>query len=192
MVDFNYLNFESIRVFLSDPLYFRIGYLTVIFFLAAWLVWYIYIQLSQRDLFKLHKPQERKPTFLDKFVYFLKYVFLFPAFTFIWFVVLVGCLIILSAKTDIREIMLLGVVLVSAIRIAAYVNQKMAEDLAKLLPLTLLAGIILNPSFITLDAKISDLLVLETELPAFAKYFLFIIFLELVLRLAKHFFESRN
>ncbi len=73
--------------------------------------------------------------------------------------------------------------MISAIRIASYVHQKMAEDMAKLLPLTLLGGLLLNPSFITLNAQVSDLFVFQSQMIPFGKYFLFIIVLELLLKL---------
>ncbi len=180
--------------FFLDPLYFRMLYLTVVLFLVAFAIWYMYTSISKRDLFKLTPPGDikKEPTFMDRLLYMMKYIFFFPILTFLWFVLFVACLKILTAKENLSEIMLLGIVIISAVRIAAYASSKMAEDVAKLLPLTLLAGIILNPSFITLDASIGDLYVFADKLPAFGKYLLFIIALELALRVGHAIYKSAS
>lgn len=178
------LNLADLKDFFMDPIYLRIIYLTLALFFAGWIIWYMYIKLSQRNIFHIRDPRDNKKeiTKWDRFVYFLKYVFIFPLFTFLWFVLFVACLRLLSNQQDIQTTMILGIVLISAIRIAAYVHQKFAEDMAKLLPLTLLGGIILTPSFITLNANLSDLSIFQSQIISFAKYFLFIIILELVLK----------
>jgi hypothetical protein len=178
-------NLIALKDFFMDPIYLRIIYLTLALFFVGWIIWYMYIKLSQRNIFHIRHPKDTNEeiTKWDWFVYSLKYVFIFPLFTFLWFVLFVACLRVMSDKQDIQGIMILGIVLISAIRLAAYVHQKFAEDMAKLLPLTLLGGIILNPSFITFNAQLSDLSIFQYQLLSFAKYFLFIIVLELVLKL---------
>ncbi len=177
---------QGISSFFLDPLYGRILYLTLMLFLAGWVIWYMYISLSKRDLFRLSSQKGKdQPNFLDKAIYAFKYGVCFPVFTFRRYVLFVACLPMLSGKQNLEEIMLLGVVIVSAVRIAAYVSQKMAEDVAKLLPLTLLAGIILTPSFITLDTNLQQLNIFIDTLPAFGKYLLFIIVLEFVLKVGR-------
>lgn len=176
----------EIMQFFLDPFYLRILYLTLILFVVAWVIWGMYISLAKRDLFKLTHPKNIKetPTFWDRAFYMIKYLLIFPVFTFMWFVLFVACLRLLSAKQNIEDIMLLGIVIISAVRVASYFSGKMAEDVAKLLPLTLLAGIILNPSFITLNAQFEDLSIFAEKLPVFGKYLLFIIGLEFALRIA--------
>jgi hypothetical protein len=185
-------NLADLKDFFMDPIYLRIIYLTLALFFAGWVIWYMYIKLSQRNIFHIRDPRDNKKeiTKLDRFVYFLKYVFIFPLFTFLWFVLFVACLRLLSNRQDIQTTMVLGIVLISAIRIAAYVHQKFAEDMAKLLPLTLLGGIILTPSFITLNAQLSDLSIFRSQVLSFAKYFIFIIVLELVLKLGHSIHKS--
>ncbi len=188
---------DAITGFIFDPLYFRIFYLTILLFVTGCAIWLMYISLSRRDLFKIsHQKGKDKPNFLDKAAYAFKYIFFFPVLTFLWYVLFVACLAVLSGKQNLEEIMLLGVVIVSAVRIAAYVSQRMAEDVAKMLPLTLLAGVILNPSFITLDTNLEQVNVILNHLPAFGKYLLFIIALELALKVGRalhiHFFQPQD
>ncbi len=177
------MTLSAVAGFIVDPLYFRILYLTLLLFISGWAIWSMYISLSKRDLFRLtHKD---KPSLIDKAAYAFKSIFFFPVFTFLWYVLFVACLAVLSGKQNLEEVMLLGVVIVAAVRIAAYVSQRMAEDVAKLLPLTLLAGIILNPSFITLDTNLGQLQFFINHLPSFGKYLLFIIALEFALKVAR-------
>ncbi len=177
------MDFSSIKDFLTDPIYWKILYLTLIVFFAGWFIWYMYIKLSQKDLFKLnHISYEEAESTWEYVAYVLKYIFLFPVFVFLWFVLFVACLALLSHSKDLTNIMIIGVVLVSVIRISAYASQRMAEDIAKLLPLTVLAGLILNPSFITLNLNFSVLNELIPQIPSFLKYLLFIVVLELLLK----------
>jgi hypothetical protein len=169
--------------FFIDPQYLRILYVTVIVFAGMSILWFSYKQLSKRDLFTLTKKKYHEISFWSRFAYWLKYILLFPLWTFFWFVLFVLCLKVLSYKADVNEIMFLGIVLVSSIRISAYFSQNMAEDLAKMLPLTLLAAFLLNPSFITINIKFEDIYTFKDSFLAFAKYLLFIIVLEFLLRI---------
>lgn len=172
--------------FFLDPIYLNIIMVTLLVFLGMWLLWKTYMHLSKRNLFEIHRPKEGSANFYNKAAYWMKYIFVFPLLTFFWFILFVLCLRILTYKTEVQDIMFLGIVLISSIRIAAYFNEKMAEDLAKMLPLALLAAILLNPSFISINIELSDFYIFKDEFVHFAKYLLFIVFLELVLKLAKY------
>lgn len=177
------MDFSKFINFITDPIYLKIAYLTLIVFFAGWFIWYMYIKLSRRDLFTLtHVSYEEAESTWHYVGYILKYIFLFPIFVFIWFVLFVACLTLLSGSQDIANVLIIGIVLISAIRISSYVSQKMAEDLAKLLPLTVLALIILNPSFVSLSIDFSSLKELIPQIPSFLKYLLFIVVLELLLK----------
>jgi hypothetical protein len=182
--------------FVLDPIYLRIVIVTLLVFIGMWLLWKTYMHLSKKNLFELHRPKDKDATFWNKAAYWLKYLLVLPLLIFFWFVIFVVCLRVLTLKTDPADIMFLGIVLISSIRIAAYFNERMAEDLAKMLPLTLLAAIILSPSFISTNIRIEDLYVFKTEFMRFAKYLLFIIVLEFVLkvvnRLIKKFSASQG
>ncbi|MBI4020398.1 MAG: hypothetical protein HY367_03635 [Candidatus Aenigmarchaeota archaeon] len=173
--------YEQLAGFFSDTVYLQLAVVTALLFAATLVIWLMYVQISRRDLFRMKKPHETKATPGEKLAYFLKYTFLFPAITFLWYLVFVIILRLLSAKS-VGDILFIGIALISAIRISAYVNQRLAEDLAKTLPLVLIAGILLDPSFITFQARLSDLYVFGGEIPSFMKYLLFTVVLEFVLR----------
>lgn len=177
------MSMQDILNFFLDPIYWKIIYVTLLVFGAMFVLWWAYMKLSKKNLFTLEKPKDHKINFWSRLFYYFKYIFIFPLLTFFWFLLFVVCLKVLTYKTEIADIMFLGIVIVSAVRIAAYVDEKMAEDLAKMLPLTLLAAVILTPSFISINIKIEDFYIFKDNFLGFAKYLLFTIVLEGVLKI---------
>jgi hypothetical protein len=171
--------------FFLDWQYLNIMKVTAIVFAGMAILWFSYKHLSKRDLFTISKKKNHEISFWSRFSYWLKYIFIFPLWIFFWFAMFVLCLKILSYKSDFNGIMFLGIVIVSSIRVSAYFSEQMAEDLAKMLPLTLLAALILNPSFITINIKAEDFYIFRDGFMSFAKYLLFIIVLEFMLRMGK-------
>jgi hypothetical protein len=86
----------------------------------------------------------------------------------------------------------MAIVLISTIRVGAYVHHSLAEDLAKLIPLSLLGALLLHPSFtsfgITLDQSVAFVLLI----PEFLKYLIFTITLEVLLRGGVWLFTNMN
>ena len=98
----------------------------------------------------------------------------------------------LSKSRPIEDVLFLGIIVVATTRICAYASEKLAEDIAKLLPLTLIAIFLIDSKSISLDAIKSSLLVLLEQIPKVAKYLLFIIFVEWVLRIMHWIFRPAN
>lgn len=182
------MDISFLQSFFLDKVYLEILGMTLTLFLAMFVLWFAYMQLSKRDLFTIKKLEGKHPGGWAKFVYGLKYLFVFPFLTFFWFLLFIFCLRLLS-NADAGAIMFLGIVLVSAIRIAAYANEHMAEDLAKMMPLALLATVIMDPSFSSLHLDLGQFRILTTEFVRFAKYLVFIIVLEFILRIGHGLFS---
>jgi len=178
----NILN--NLKEFLFDVQFLDLFLLTVLLTIATFIIWFMYRQLSKRDLFKspIHETAE-KGTLIRKIFYVIEYGTLFPVFTFIWFLVFSFCLYLLVQGYLLKDILLLSIVLISAARIAAYINEKFSEDLAKLFPLALIATVIINPSF-TAEIQLKNFTEFITAVPQMAKYLVFTIFLEVFLRMA--------
>ena len=148
-----------VREFIWDKQYLNLLMSTMVLFLASWLSWYIYYkQLARRDLFEIPKlnMQTKFVNFLDRAIYFLKYLLIFPVYSFIWFLIFSFLLFVLSKSRSIEEILFLGIIVVAATRMGAYISEKLAEDMAKLLPLTLIAIFLMDPKAVTLDTFISS------------------------------------
>lgn len=175
----------SLKAFFVDKQYLSLLYTTLTFFGIALITWIMYISLSKRDLFHLdiadYLPKSKIR--LHKFTYILKYLILFPLFTFIWFLIFAFSLAILSKNYRIADIFFFSIVLVSVIRVASYVSEKFSEDLAKLLPLTLISILLLNPTSITFATIKTTTTLFTKELPSTVKYLLFAVMIEWLLRL---------
>ncbi|MBI2657264.1 hypothetical protein HYX08_01065 [Candidatus Woesearchaeota archaeon] len=185
--------FTIIKNFILDKQFLNLFMSTAVLFLASLLSWYVYYkQLARRDLFEIPKLDLKLKfaSFIDRTVYFLKYLFIFPLYSFVWFLVFSFLLLLLSKARPIEDILFLGIIVVSATRTAAYVSEKLAEDMAKLLPLTLIAIFLINPESVTLNTIRSSFSTLLPQFPRVAKYLLFTIALEWILRLCHWAFAS--
>ena len=109
-----------------------------------------------------------------------------PFLIFIIFGVFTFFLIILTQTQETSQIIIISAAIIAAIRMVAYYKEGLSQELAKMLPFTLLAITILNPN------NFSDVQYLErifnhlSQLPAFINqilnYLLFIVLIETVLR----------
>ena len=172
--------------FILDKQFLNLFMSTLVLFFASLLAWYIYYkQLARRDLFEIPKLnlKTKFANALDRIIYFLKYLFIFPIYSFIWFLVFSFLLFVLSKSRSIGDVLFLGIIVVTATRMGAYVSEKLAEDMAKLLPLTLIAIFLMDPKVITLETIASSFPILLQQIPKVAKYLLFIVIIEWLLRI---------
>ena len=186
------VDWQTLASYFWDVHYLNLFIITLVLTLAGLIIWFMYTRLAKRDLFHVPEPKDgetRWQIFWEKFIYGFKYMILFPLYSFVWFLVFSAVLLLLTKTDKVENAFYFGIILVSAIRVSAYINERMAEDIAKLLPLTLIATIIINPAFLSLDAQaivsvfsLSEFSKLYTVLPYFIKYLLFTIVLEWVLR----------
>ena len=159
---------------------------TIVLFLAIFIMWYFYHkQLSRKDLFDIPKIDSNSKfvNFINRFVYFLKYILIFPLYSFIWFLIFSFLLVLIAKARPIGEIMFFGIVIVSVTRIAAYVSPKLAEDMAKLLPWALIIVFLTDPTSITIESIKISFNNFVQEIPNVAKYLIFIAFVEWSLRI---------
>ena len=181
---YNYLILA--KSFILDKQFLNLFMSTIILFFVSLLAWYVYYkQLARRDLFEIPKLnlKTKFANVLDRTTYFLKHLFIFPIYSFIWFLIFSFLLFVLSKSRPIEDILFLGIIVVAATRIGAYVSEKLAEDMAKLLPLTLIAIFLISPEAVTIKTITSSLPVLLQQIPRVAKYLLFIIAIEWLLRI---------
>src|SRR3989338_180160 len=185
--------FIASKDFILDEQYLNLLYSTIVLFAASGLAWYIYYkQLARRDLFDIPELDlnAKYTNVFNRIVYFLKYLFIFPMYSFIWFLIFSFLLFVLSKSRPIEDILFLGIMLVTATRIGAYVSEKLAEDMAKLLPLTLIAIFLMDPKAVTLQTVTSSFSIILNQFPRVAKYLLFIIVVESLLRIGNWIFTT--
>ena len=159
---------------------------TIILFLSIFIMWYFYHrQLSKKNLFDIPKidSDSKFVNFINRFVYFFKYLIIFPLYSFIWFLIFSFLLVLIAKSRPIGEIMFFGIVIVSVTRIAAYVSLMLAEDMAKLLPWALIIVFLTDPTSITIESVQISFNNFVQEIPKVAKYLFFIAFVEWSLRI---------
>lgn len=177
---------HSIKDFFADRQFLVLLSSTIILFFAIFIMWYFYHkQLSKKNLFEIPKiDSERKfINFLNRFIYFFKYIIIFPVYSFIWFLIFSFLLVLIAKARPIEEIMFFGIIIVSVTRISAYVSPKLAEDMAKLLPWALIIVFLTDPQAITIESVQTSFYNSVQEIPKIAKYLIFIAFVEWTLRL---------
>ncbi|MBU0952847.1 MAG: hypothetical protein KKA90_00275 [Nanoarchaeota archaeon] len=154
----------------------------------AIVVWHYYQILSKRDFFHYHHIQGSgfkvaAENALGGFLFILKYLILFPIITFILFVILSSFLFLLAKEQAIETIILISITVISATRIAAYYNEDLARDLAKLIPLALLGVFLVQPNFFSLDLFYERILALPSFQFQIGGFIIYTLVLEIVLKL---------
>jgi len=134
------------------------------------IVWQFYRQVSKVKPFGEHDV----PLWLDVGLY----LFTLPLFTFFWFFLMIFFVITTAEIQDVVSLISISAGMVGAIRVAAYVNEDLSEELASLLPLVLLAIIILSPQLLSLDAVVERVLSLPNHIGLIFRYMLFLVALE--------------
>jgi len=115
--------------------------------------------------------------------YLLQNIFLLPVIVFFWFAILAILLGFLGKDQAIENILMSSIVLVSGIRVAAYYNEDLSRDLAKMLPFALLAIYLINRSYLEFEVSFELLKSIPEYWTLLVYYFVFIIALEFVLRI---------
>lgn len=184
-----------IKEFILDKQFLSLFISTIVLFLVGLLAWYIYYkQIARRDLFEIPKLnlKSKFTNVLDRILYFLKYLLIFPVYSFIWFLIFSFLLFVLSKSRPAEDILFLGIIVVAATRMSAYVSEKLAEDMAKVLPWTLIVIFLIQPEAVTLETFISSFPVFLQQIPRVAKYLVFIIVLEWLLRIGYWVIKPKN
>jgi hypothetical protein len=151
-------------------------------------IFYFYKFLAKRDLvnFNLNKYNNYENQGLVRIFavifYVVEYLILLPILTFFWFVVLSILVLLLAEGISISVVLQISASLVAAVRITSYVSQNLSQDLAKMLPLTLIGIAITKPSFFHITSLISRFEEIPLLIQSIPYYLIFIIIIELVMR----------
>ena len=152
-------------------------------------VFNFYRFVATRDMFQidLSKYEESRfrwvRAFLQIVMYVVKYLIVFPVFAFFWFAILTLILTFLSKDQSFKEVLLMALATVSAIRVTSYYNEALSTDLAKILPFAVLGIFVVNTSFFTVSDSLDTLLEAEGYTENILYYLAFLILLEFALRL---------
>lgn len=144
-------------------------------FIYSIFVFHFYKYLARKNIFEV-----REGGFSKFILYIFKYIFLFPVIALFWVIFLSVLLMLLSKNNTLSGILLLSTTVVAAIRLTAYYNESLSQDLAKMLPFALLGVFLVDASFFSFN----DVLNLLGEFPLIWEtllyYYFFIIIIEIV------------
>jgi hypothetical protein len=134
----------------------------------------------------LNQYNPSKNPYLEKtlaiLIYAFQYLIIFPILIFIWFIVFTIFLILLTNLIEIETLLLISATVITSIRLTSYYRKKLSEDLAKLIPFTLLAVSLLNPDFFSIERIITQFKEVSLTSGGLFIYFIFILVLEIILR----------
>ena len=172
--------------------------LVFLVFIYAIFIWKFYHLVAKRNILELNlnKYNTSQHPILAKFIaivfYLLEYIIILPFLIFFWYAIFTLLLILLTESLTVKALLLVSATIISAIRMTAYYNQNLSKELAKMLPFTLLAVSILQPTFFEIGRIFSHLSEIPLFLGNITNYLLFIIFLEIFLRLVYFLFSLLN
>ncbi len=172
--------------FLQKFIAFFVIALVIVFY--GFVVWKFYKSISKKDILglDLNKYNKTKHPFVTKFIagilYLVEYILVSPFIIFLWFSVLTILLIAITESIPAGTIIIISGLMIAAIRIISYSNKNLAEDVAKIVPLTLLATSLLNPQFFSVTRILGTFAEIPGLFGDLGIYLVFIIFLEIILR----------
>lgn len=166
--------------------------------LAAYivLIWHFYHFIAHRDIFKRHLSFSHPGVVgaLEDCILFclriVKYGILFPLISFIWFGAFAVLLFVVAQNQSMHQIVLVAIGLVSATRILSYYNEDAAQELSKTLPIVILGVALVEPDFFNFNIIQSKLAQLPALSELLVHFILYLIFLELALRVLLHLKQS--
>ena len=162
--------------------------LVLVVVLYSIFVWKLYRFVSKKNIIELNLNQFNRvarPLATKMFAgifYFIEYIIIMPFLVFFWFTIFTLFLIFLTEGLEIQILLIISAVIIGAIRMTSYYKEDLAKDLAKLLPFTLLAISMTKPGFFNFERILGKFVEIKTFFGDILHYLLFIIILELILR----------
>ncbi|PIN89475.1 hypothetical protein COU60_03710 [Candidatus Pacearchaeota archaeon CG10_big_fil_rev_8_21_14_0_10_34_76] len=161
---------------------------SIIISLYAIFTWKFYRSLSKKDLLKLdlRRYNTSSHPFLKKFfasiLYLLEYIIILPFLIFFWMAILAIIILLLSEQQSANQVLIITAAIVASVRILSYYSQDLSRDLAKMFPFTILTISVITPNFFSFPRLIGRILELKDFLSGAIYFLMFIVALELVLR----------
>jgi len=158
-----------------------------IIFVIAMVIYAIFIFkfyrfVARRDIFHLRK-KGKKESGLHPALYVLGWIFLYPFFAFIWFIIMSILLSFLTREQAIQNVLLVSVALITAVRVTAYYHEDLSKDLAKMLPFALLGIVLVDISYFSFSASLDIVKQMPSLWETMIYYLVFLIVIEFVLRI---------
>lgn len=151
-------------------------YLVISIAIYSIIIWHFYRFVARRDSFKLTTKKH------PKVVGFLKYFFMYPLVAFLFFAGFSLMLLFITRTLEITEVLTTSFAIIAAIRIAAYYNEDLSKDVAKMLPFALLGITLIEPSYFIFGDVIDKIYSLPEFFTVCIEFILLIVLMEWILR----------
>ena len=159
-------------------------------------VWKLYRFIAKKNIlpFNIGRFHIENKHGYNKFVsaigYFIKNIVIFPVLIFFWYAIFTIFLMVLAENLPIKHILMVAAIIIASIRATSYYREGLSKDLAKLLPLTLLAVFLMGSSTFNFGNILSNLSAIPSFLGEITIFYLFILALEVILRIIDLFFVT--
>jgi hypothetical protein len=164
---------------------------SVVVVLYALFVWKTYRLISRKNILalSLKKYNNLQNAFIHKvlasIIYFLENLFITPIVIFFGFVAFSLFIIFLTEGLELEKILIISSVIIASVRIICYIpiyGEKAAQEIAKLLPYTLLGVAIVRGGFLNFENLLISVGRIHTVFEDLLVYLGFLIMLEIILR----------
>jgi len=170
-------------------IFLTLSFFTAVIVIYSVFVFYFYRFLARKNIieFNLNQYNQYSNQFLVKIFavvfYILEYIILLPVITFFWFAILSILILLLAEGMNVATVLLISAALVTSARVASYINEELAKELAKMLPFTLLAITITTTGFFDISSLLSRIYEIPSLFSKIPYYLFFIVAIELVMRI---------
>lgn len=176
---------DSNLAYMAD--FINIALLILFVFLYALFVWKLYKFIATKNFLGKYfdKITKSQNSISIKLIHFLEYIIISPFLVFFWFIafsIFILLLTNISITDGISTILIIATIIVATTRMSAYYNEELAQEIAKILPFTLLAIAIINPDFLNIERVLTRLGGITLIFKGMLFYFLLIFILETILR----------
>ena len=185
------LNFAEAVNLLQPAAIFAVGVA-----IYAILIFNLYRFMSRRNVFNLDfsRYEESGHPFFRKsvelFFYVCKYLLIFPLFAFLWFGVLVVMVAFLSKTKEVEDLLLIAMAVLISVRVTSYYTEDLSRDIAKMLPFALLGIFLIDLRYFDFSMSTELLNRVGDEWKSIFYYWVFVVILELVLRVTEPYFKA--
>ena len=163
--------------------------LTALIAIYAVFIFFFYRFLAKKNLIELNlsKYNTYQAGTLFKIIavlfYIMEYIIILPIITFFWFTILTILLFLLAEGIDVQTVILISAALIASVRVTSYISEILSQDLAKMLPFTLLGVALTKPTFFEFATHLSRIQEIPDLFTSIIIYLGFIIIVEFIMRI---------
>lgn len=169
----------------------NLAFLILLTLLYTFFIWKLYQFMAAKNFLGKYfdKLEQLENSISAKLIYFFEYIIISPFLIFFWFIIFSIFLLLLTDIEDVTLILIIATVIISATRMASYINNDLAKEIAKLLPFTLLAIAITNPNFLNVERVLGRVAEIPSIFDFMWLYLLLIFLIEIIMRFFEFLFS---